>query len=82
MHVHPDDRNLLEEYVQSLDTRVRWVADTNLVRGGCRVESGAASVDASLERRLQQAVEAVWGDLAEPARSTAPEDTSVSGDDS
>ncbi len=82
VHVHPDDRSLLDEYAQSLDTRVRWVADTTLARGGCRVESGAASVDASLERRLQQAVEAVWGDLAEPARPAAPEDASASEDDS
>jgi len=82
VHVHPDDRSLLEEYAQSLDARVHWVADTNLARGGCRVEAGAASVDASLERRLQQAVDAVWGELDNPADSMSFEDGAASEDDS
>lgn len=76
VHVHPDDRALLEDYAQTLDARVQWVSDNGLARGGCRVEAGAAVVDASLERRLQQAVEAVWGELEEPSGAATPADDS------
>ncbi|WP_018864369.1 FliH/SctL family protein [Thioalkalivibrio sp. ARh3] len=82
VHVHPEDRALLDDYAQSLDARVHWIADSNLARGGCRVEAGAASVDASLERRLQQAVEAVWGELVDPADSMPSENGSGSEEES
>lgn len=71
VHVHPEDQTLLEEYAQGLDAQVQWVPDTNLARGGCRVEAGPAVIDASLERRLQQAIEAVWGELESPADKSA-----------
>ncbi|WP_018861316.1 MULTISPECIES: FliH/SctL family protein [unclassified Thioalkalivibrio] len=81
VHVHPADRALLEDYAQGLDAGVHWVSDTKLARGGCRVEAGAALVDASLEHRLQQAVEAIWGELeASASASQQPEDGSAPGD--
>ncbi|WP_019626141.1 FliH/SctL family protein [Thioalkalivibrio sp. ALJT] len=60
VYLHPDDQALVQEYGATAQAEISWVPDSGLARGGCRVEAGAASVDASLERRLQQAVEALW----------------------
>ncbi|MGM0553441.1 MAG: FliH/SctL family protein [Pseudomonadota bacterium] len=60
IHLHPEDQGLVEQFEKRTDREISWVADASLARGGCRVESGAAVVDASLERRLQHAIEALW----------------------
>ncbi|WP_024327426.1 FliH/SctL family protein [Thioalkalivibrio sp. AKL19] len=72
VHLNPDDQGLVETYGERSDTRITWVPDPTLARGGCRVEAGAASVDASLERRLQHAVEALWNGEAPMADDDAP----------
>ncbi|MFO7955074.1 FliH/SctL family protein [Thioalkalivibrio sp.] len=74
VHVNPEDQGLVETYGERADTRITWVADPSLARGGCRVEAGAASVDASLERRLQHAIEALWnGEVPMTADDVAPQ---------
>ncbi|WP_018872502.1 FliH/SctL family protein [Thioalkalivibrio sp. ALJ16] len=67
VYLNPDDQALVQDYGAAAPNEITWVADPALARGGCRVEAGAASVDASLERRLQQTVEALWdGDYPDP----------------
>ncbi|WP_038054581.1 FliH/SctL family protein [Thioalkalivibrio sp. ALJ1] len=80
VHLHPEDQALVEAYGERSDVRITWVPDPALARGGCRVEAGAATVDASLERRLQHAVEALWnGDYPDEV-SPAPVDPAQADD--
>jgi len=73
VHLNPEDQALVADYGENADPRIRWIPDPALARGGCRVEAGAATVDASLEKRLQQALEALWnGDY--PAAEEADAD--------
>jgi len=73
VHLNPEDQALVEAYGERADARITWVPDAGLARGGCRLESGAASVDASLEQRLQHAVEALW-DGEYPEMDSAPDE--------
>ncbi|WP_018877359.1 FliH/SctL family protein [Thioalkalivibrio sp. ALE28] len=77
VHLNPEDQGLVETYAERADARITWVPDPGLARGGCRVEAGAASVDASLERRLQHAVEALWNGEYAPAADAEPRDDSA-----
>ncbi|WP_024328909.1 FliH/SctL family protein [Thioalkalivibrio sp. ALR17-21] len=60
VHLHPEDQALVEQWGSAQAGEITWIPDPELARGGCRVEAGASEVDASLERRLRQAVEAIW----------------------
>lgn len=77
VHLNPEDQRLVETYAERADARITWVPDAGLARGGCRVEAGAASVDASLERRLQHAVDALWNGEYASADDADPRDDSV-----
>ncbi len=65
VHVHPDDRPLVEAALPELAERLtnlqhaRCVDDPTIDRGGCRLAYGRASVDATLDRQLQRIVEAL-----------------------
>ncbi len=63
VRVHPEDQAVLERYAKKQGENVTWVADPTLSRGGCVVDSGSSHIDARLETRLQQNVDALWGDL-------------------
>lgn len=58
LHVHPDDFSLVQDGAgELLKARgARLVADVQVARGGCRVQSDIASVDATLATR--------WADAA------------------
>ncbi len=62
VYLNPDDQKMVEQYGERSERDITWVVDPELRRGGCRVEAGAGVVDASLERRLQHAIEALWGE--------------------
>lgn len=66
LHVHPDDLPLVEEGAGELlrSRHARLVADAQLARGGCRVQSDLGSVDASIEARWQEATRALGSELA------------------
>jgi flagellar assembly protein FliH len=66
IHLHPDDQVMLEAYATALDEHMTWLPDVAVERGGCLVESGPSRIDATLETRLQQAIAAIWGELAPP----------------
>lgn len=71
VHLHPDDRALLEAYAASHGEQLTWLQDPSIERGGCRIESGPSRIDATLETRLRQSIEAVWGELAPPSGEPA-----------
>lgn len=66
VHVHPDDQPLVADGAgEALAARgARLVADSTLERGGCRVESDIAVVDATLATRWSRACAALGTTLA------------------
>ncbi len=65
LYLHPEDRILVEEGMGRSSGGIQWriEEDENLVRGGCHVESRNFSVEATLEHRLKQAIDQVFGHL-------------------
>ena len=65
LHVHPDDHALVQAGIgEMLAARnARLVADTQVERGGCRVQSDIAAVDATLGRRWTEAASSLGSDL-------------------
>jgi len=59
VRVHPDDRPILER--MRLPAAVTLVADRTVGRGGCRLETAAGGVDATIETQFQRLVEAIAG---------------------
>jgi len=61
--LHPQDRELLEQSntLSSAGAQYSLETDDSLLRGDCRVESHNFSVDATVEQRLQQAVQQIFG---------------------
>ena len=51
VHLHPDDCRAMEGSGQDA---LRYVADAAITLGGCRLESAAGTLDARLERQLEQ----------------------------
>ena len=66
VHVHPDDQPLLQAYAESSGETIGWIADPTIERGGCLIDSGPSRIDASLEARLRQSIDAIWGELVPP----------------
>lgn len=64
LHLHPEDAALVRETLSLNDSERGWkiVEDPVLIRGGCKVSSDTSQIDASVERRLQQAIANVLGD--------------------
>ena len=64
VHLHPEDHALLgDTLAPMLAARgAQLVADAGVLRGGCRVETPRASVDATVQTRWQRAVAAIGRD--------------------
>lgn len=84
VHVHPDEQATLAAYAEASSENLIWVADSGIERGGCLIDSGPSRIDASLDTRLRQSIDAIWGELAPPAepvpaarQETTPEETSA-----
>jgi flagellar assembly protein FliH len=73
IHVNPRDQELLAAYAESNDEQPTWVADPEVEPGGCILTSGPSRIDAGLETRLRQGIEAIWGELEPPAPSSPAE---------
>lgn len=67
--VNPEDLAVVEAYAEEHKERIQWFADAAISRGGCIVESGPSRIDARLETRLTQSVDAIWGELERPDES-------------
>ncbi|MBC7779332.1 MAG: flagellar assembly protein FliH [Proteobacteria bacterium] len=77
--LHPDDALLVRSVLDANQlTPAPWriVEDAKLERGGCRVETAASELDATVESRWKAVIanlgrEDAWVDLEVPARSSA-----------
>lgn len=65
LHVHPDDHALVHNGIGELlaSRNARLVADPQVERGGCRVQSDIAAVDATLGRRWAEAASSLGSEL-------------------
>lgn len=70
VYLHPDDLALVRAMAIA-ERDWRLVADPNLARGDCRIDSERSRLDARVATRLAAAVDAVLGDAA-PAPEAAP----------
>ncbi|MDC7699787.1 FliH/SctL family protein [Vogesella indigofera] len=55
VQAHPDELATLQAFLgeQYPQWRMQWLANASLTRGGCRIETPSASIDLTLESRLQ-----------------------------
>lgn len=61
LFLHPEDAALVRQQLGEQLNHNGWriLEDGNLTRGGCRIESGASEVDATLETRWRRVLEAI-----------------------
>jgi flagellar assembly protein FliH len=63
LRLHPDDAALLRAHLeQELGAHWMLVEDSNLVRGGCRIETAAGEIDATMQTRWQKLTAALAQD--------------------
>lgn len=61
LYLHPDDALLVRETMQDELEKAGWrlVDDSQMVRGGCRIDTASNQIDASIETRWQRLTEAL-----------------------
>ena len=71
--VNPADKALVEALLDEKRLSAELVADTTMLRGGCRLDRGHALVDATIESRIRSLVETMRGGdpLSEQANETS-----------
>jgi flagellar assembly protein FliH len=71
VHLHPEDARLVRGLAQTSEEAQGWriVDDPVLSRGGCRVESESAQIDARLETRIGAVVSRLLGAERNEART-------------
>ena len=54
MHIHPDDAPFVHDALRGgeFDSGIKLVEDPLVTRGGCKVDTDASRIDATLETRL------------------------------
>lgn len=67
LHLHPDDAEMVKAALSLHDSGSQWkiLEDPLISHGGCRVTSESSLVDATVEKRLAQAIAKVLGDERE-----------------
>lgn len=65
LHLHPDDAALVKAQMQTEIAQGSWriVEDQRIERGGCRIETAVAEVDATLGSRWQRLAAALGKDM-------------------
>lgn len=66
LHIHPEDAELVRQHLPTELTLGGWkvVEDPRIERGGCRVETAAATVDATLANRWRIVAAALGNDMS------------------
>ncbi|OJW46831.1 MAG: flagellar assembly protein FliH [Candidatus Accumulibacter sp. 66-26] len=61
LRIHPDDAALIRSQLGEQLSHNNWriIEDATLTPGGCRVELGASTIDATLETRWRRVIEAI-----------------------
>ncbi|HEU4603684.1 MAG TPA: flagellar assembly protein FliH [Steroidobacteraceae bacterium] len=77
VHMHPDDAAVVRERLATPTADRAWtiIEDPVMTRGGCRVTTETALIDARVETRLNQAIAAMLGDERADAARGAEEAT-------
>lgn len=66
LYLHPDDAVLVKTYLQTEIALGNWrvAEDPRIERGGCKIETSSAEVDATLENRWQRLASALGSDMS------------------
>lgn len=66
LHLHPEDAALVRTHMQAEIALGAWriVEDQRIERGGCRIETTAAEIDATIGNRWQRLASALGKDLS------------------
>jgi flagellar assembly protein FliH len=77
VHLHPEDATLVRERLAAPQAERAWtiIEDPIMLRGGCRVTTQHAQIDARLDTRLGAAISAVLGSERTEPRDPANPDT-------
>ena len=77
VRLNPADAALLHEHLPDGDGEASWsiIEDGRISRGGCRVETPASTVDATLESRLGAVVSRVFADHDHTSAGPGPADS-------
>jgi len=72
--LHPEDNAVLKDLFKSMTQEEQWnfVDDIGLQRGDCKIRTNVSTIDATLESRLMNVVNKIWGDKRETDISDAP----------
>ena len=64
VHLHPEDAALIRESLTPAEGEPAWsvVEDPLMARGGCRISTENANIDASTETRLNELINSIAGD--------------------
>jgi flagellar assembly protein FliH len=64
IHLHPDDAAIVREKLTPASGQQEWVLaeDPLMARGGCRVTTDTAQIDARLETRINSVITSILGD--------------------
>jgi flagellar assembly protein FliH len=64
VHLHPEDAAVVRERLAEPATERAWriVEDPVMTRGGCRVTTEHAQIDARLETRINEVIATILGD--------------------
>lgn len=79
IHINPRDHGPLAAYAEANDEQLTWIADPEVEPGGCILISGPSRIDATLETRLRQGIEAIWAELGPPEPVAEPESVPEAG---
>lgn len=73
VHLHPEDANVVREKLATPSADRAWtiVEDPVMPRGGCRVTTDTAHIDARLETRIQGIMNAILGEERSDAGRSA-----------
>lgn len=67
IHVNPQDFELIKSLRERHEESWRILEDSNLLAGGCRIETEHSRIDASIETRLSQAIKLLFEQQRENA---------------
>jgi flagellar assembly protein FliH len=72
VHLHPEDAAIVRERLAATTSERAWsiVEDPVLTRGGCRVSTDTAQIDARLETRINTVIATILGEERATARSS------------
>jgi len=72
LHLNPDDLVLIEDFAEEQQKDWQFIGDSNLLPGGCRIETRESLVDHSIEQRMETLLNQFVG--KQLASDTAPLD--------